>query len=60
MSIGRSPEVAAKDCSTHTLSLVYKGHDLQGSLDKILAKISVRSEGELDKQFEIRVKGISY
>ena len=51
MSIGRSPEVAAKDCSTHTLSLVYKGHDLQGSLDKILAKIRVRSEGELDKQF---------
>ena len=34
-----------------TLSLVYKGHDLQGSLVKILAKIGARSKGELDKQF---------
>ena len=34
-----------------TLGLVYKGHDLQGSLVKILAKIGVRSKGELDKQF---------
>ena len=37
--------------SSGTLSLVYKGHDLQGSLVKILAKIGVRSKGELDKQF---------
>ena len=35
----------------YTLSLVYKGHDLQGSLVKILSKIGVRSKCELDKQF---------
>ena len=35
----------------NTLSLGYKGHDLQGLLLlKILAKTGVRSKGELDKQ----------
>ena len=35
----------------NTLSLVYKGHDLQGSLVGIMAKIGVISKGKLDKQF---------
>ena len=33
-----------------TLSLVYKGHDLLGSLVKIMAKIGVITKGELNKQ----------
>ena len=37
--------------SSSTLSLVYKGHDIQGSLVKIMAKIGVISKGEIDKQF---------
>ena len=45
---------------TIKLILGYKGHDLYGSLVKILAKIGVRSYGSLDKHFQIRVKLISY